>query len=35
LVITATDATYTQGAVALDVSNLPIAFSNVSVISLP
>jgi hypothetical protein len=35
LVITATDATYAQGAVALDVSNQPIAFSNVSVISLP
>jgi hypothetical protein len=35
LVITATDATYTQGAIALDVSSQPIAFSNVSVISLP
>jgi hypothetical protein len=35
LVITSTDATYTQGAIALDVSNQPIAFSNVSVISLP
>jgi hypothetical protein len=35
LVITATDTTYTQGAVALDVSNQPIAFSNVVVISLP
>jgi hypothetical protein len=34
LVITATDATYTQGAVALDVSNQPIAFTNVNVISL-
>jgi hypothetical protein len=35
LVITATDATYTQGAIALDVSDQPIAFSNVTVISLP
>ena len=35
LVITATDATYAQGAVALDVSSQPIAFSNVAVISLP
>lgn len=35
LVITATDATYSQGAVALDVSNQPITFDNVSVISLP
>lgn len=35
LVITATDATYAQGAVAFDVSNQPISFSNVSVISLP
>jgi hypothetical protein len=35
LVITATDATYAQGAVALDVSNQPIAFDNVTVISLP
>jgi hypothetical protein len=35
LVITATDSTYAQGAVALDVSNQPISFSNVSVISLP
>jgi len=33
LVITATDSTYAQGAVALDVSNQPISFSNVSVIS--
>ena len=32
LVITATDSTYAQGAIALDVSNQPIAFSNVSVI---
>jgi hypothetical protein len=32
LAITATDSTYTQGAIALDVSNQPIAFSNVSVI---
>ena len=35
LVITATDANYTQGAIALDVSNQPIAFGGVSVISLP
>lgn len=35
LVITSTDSTYTQGAIALDVSNQPIAFDNVSVISLP
>ena len=35
LVITATDASYAQGAVALDVSNQPIAFDNVTVISLP
>ena len=35
LVITATDASYTQGAVAFDVSNQPIAFDNVTVISLP
>jgi hypothetical protein len=35
LAITATDANYAQGAVALDVSNQPIAFSNVSLISLP
>lgn len=33
--MTATDATYAQGAIALDVSNQPTAFSNVSVISLP
>ncbi len=32
LVITASDSNYTQGAIALDVSNQPIAFSNVSVI---
>ena len=32
LAITATDSTYTQGAIALDVSNQPIAFSNVNVI---
>jgi hypothetical protein len=32
LVITASDSTYAQGAIALDVSNQPIAFSNVSVI---
>ena len=35
LVINATDATYTQGAVALDVSNQPISFDNITVISLP
>jgi hypothetical protein len=35
LVITATDASYSQGAVALDVSNQPISFDNVTVISLP
>jgi hypothetical protein len=35
LVATVTDATYPQGAVALDVSNQAISFSNVSVISLP
>jgi len=35
LVITAADTSYTQGAIALDVSNQPIAFSNVTVISLP
>jgi hypothetical protein len=35
LVITASDANYTQGAIALDVSNQPIAFGNVTVISLP
>ncbi len=32
LEMTATDTTYTQGAVALDVSNQPIAFTNVQVI---
>ena len=35
LVITATNTSYAQGAVAFDVSNQPIAFSNVTVISLP
>jgi hypothetical protein len=35
LIITATDATYTQGAVAFDVSNQPMAFSNASVITVP
>jgi hypothetical protein len=35
LVITATDATYPQGAVALDVSNQPISFVDVTVISAP
>jgi hypothetical protein len=34
-VITATDSTYMQGAIALDVSNQPISFTNVNVISLP
>ncbi|MBV8551245.1 MAG: DUF4082 domain-containing protein [Acidobacteriaceae bacterium] len=32
LVITETDSSYTQGAIALDVSSQPIAFSNVQVI---
>jgi hypothetical protein len=35
LVITATDATYPQGAVALDVSDQPISFVDVTVISAP
>ena len=35
LKITATDSTYSQGAIALDVSNQPISFDNVTVISLP
>lgn len=35
LQITATDSSYTQGAIAFDVSNQPISFTNVSVISLP
>lgn len=35
LVISATDSTYTNGAIALDVSNQPISFTNVNVISLP
>ena len=35
LVITATDATYPQGAVAFDVSNQPISFVDVTVISAP
>jgi hypothetical protein len=35
LVTTATDSNYSQGAVALDVSNQPIAFDNLTVISLP
>jgi len=35
LQITATDSTYTQGAIAFDVSNQPISYTNVSVISLP
>ncbi len=33
LAMQATDAAYTQGAIALDVSNQPIAFSNVSVVA--
>jgi hypothetical protein len=32
LVMQATDSTYTQGAIALDVSNQPVAFDNVQVI---
>jgi len=32
-VLSATDATYTTGAVALDVSNKVVAFSNISVVS--
>jgi hypothetical protein len=35
LVISANDASYSQGAVAFDVSSQPISFSNVTVISLP
>lgn len=35
LAITATDSNYSQGAIALDVSNQPISFDNVTVISLP
>ncbi|MGH9517154.1 MAG: N,N-dimethylformamidase beta subunit family domain-containing protein [Terriglobales bacterium] len=35
LAITATDTSYSQGAVALDTSNQPITFDNVTVISLP
>jgi hypothetical protein len=35
LAITASDANYPQGAIALDVSNQPIAYSNVTVIALP
>jgi len=35
LIITATDSTYAQGAVALDVSNQPVTFKDVTVISLP
>lgn len=34
LVTQATDSTYTQGAIALDVSNQPISFSNVVVLGL-
>jgi len=32
-VISVSDSTYTAGAIALDVSNQPVAFSNVSVVS--
>lgn len=32
LVLRTTDSTYTQGAIALDVSNQPISFTNISVI---
>jgi hypothetical protein len=32
LAIQTTDSTYAQGAIALDVSNQPIEFSNVAVI---
>jgi Viral BACON domain len=35
LAITASDPTYAQGAIAFDVSNQPISFTNVTVISLP
>ena len=35
LVITASDSSYSQGAVALDVSNQPLSFDNVSVMSIP
>lgn len=35
LQITATDSAYTQGAIAFDVSNQPISFTNVNVVSLP
>jgi hypothetical protein len=35
LAISASDGSYSQGAVALDVSNQPISFDNVTVISLP
>jgi hypothetical protein len=35
LAISANDSSYSQGAVALDVSNQPISFDNVTVISLP
>ncbi len=35
LVLTATDSTYPQGAIAFDVSNQPISYTNVNVISLP
>ena len=35
LTISATDASYSQGAVALDVSDQPLSFDNVTVISLP
>jgi uncharacterized protein (DUF2345 family) len=32
-VISATDTTYASGAIGLDVSNQPVAFANVSVVS--
>jgi hypothetical protein len=35
LAISATDASYSQGAIALDPSNQPISFDNITVISLP
>jgi Domain of unknown function (DUF4082)/Bacterial Ig domain/Viral BACON domain len=35
LAITASDPTYAQGAIAFDVSNQPISFTNVTAISLP
>ncbi len=35
LAISANDTNYSQGAIALDVSNQPVSFDNVTVISLP